>query len=114
MTRLSIAVDRHSGYSVVSLDGELDRSTRQALSLSLDGLLDREEFRLVVDTGQLLFCDSRGLWPLIAGQLEAEGAGGALRLIGVHGALARLLTVRHLVDRFPPYETLAQAARWRR
>lgn len=49
---------------------------------------------------------------MIASQRRAESSGGALRLIGVHGMLARLLTLTQLVDLFPPYAGLEQALRW--
>ncbi|NJP91781.1 hypothetical protein HCN51_20345 [Nonomuraea sp. FMUSA5-5] len=42
----------------------------------------------------------------------AEERGGALRLIGVHGALARLLTITGLVHLFPPCRDFAQATTW--
>lgn len=114
MTSLSITVDRHPGYCLVSLDGELDRNTERSFSRTVHRLVAGEQARLVVNTGHLAFCDSSGLLALITGQRRAEGAGGALRLIGVHGTLARLLVLTQLVDSFPPYTTLAQASHWPR
>jgi hypothetical protein len=46
---------------------------------------------------------------MILTQRQAERRGGYLRLIGVHGPLARLLTLGGLVDTFPPYADLRQA-----
>jgi anti-sigma B factor antagonist len=88
MTSLSITVDRHPGYCLVSLDGELDRNTERSFSRTVHRLVAGEQARLVVNTGHLAFCDSSGLLALITGQRRAEGAGGALRLIGVHGTPA--------------------------
>ncbi|MEU6798135.1 STAS domain-containing protein [Nonomuraea wenchangensis] len=65
-----------------------------------------------VDAEELGFCDSHGLWVLIDAQRRAEKRGGALRLIGVQGTLARLLTVTQLVDLFPPYSDLSHASSW--
>ncbi|MEU6729223.1 STAS domain-containing protein [Nonomuraea wenchangensis] len=61
---------------------------------------------------KLGFCDSHGLGVLIDAQRRAEKRGGALRLIGVQGTLARLLTVTQLVDLFPPYSDLSHASSW--
>ncbi|MEW9547310.1 STAS domain-containing protein [Nonomuraea sp. NPDC050783] len=112
MTHLKITVKHHPGFHLVTLIGELDRQTRSDLHRFLDPLLRGPVPRIVVDTAALTFCDSQGLCALIDSQRRAEARGGGLRLIGVRGTLAQLLVVTQLVDLFPPYASLAQAARW--
>ncbi|MDR8412823.1 STAS domain-containing protein [Nonomuraea sp. 3-1Str] len=103
---------RHSGVDVVRLVGELDGHTLGRFAAALEPLLAAPRPRVVVDVTGLGFCDSGGLRELLGLQRRAESAGGALRLIGVHGSLARLLTVAQLVDRFPPYDSLEHACSW--
>ncbi|GAA2266543.1 hypothetical protein GCM10010149_03520 [Nonomuraea roseoviolacea subsp. roseoviolacea] len=112
MGQLSIGVDRRAGFVLVRLGGEIDRNTWASLARTFTQLLSAERPRIVVDAAELRFCDSSGLWELISAQRRAEAAGGSLRLIGVHGVLARLLTITRLVDRFPPYSGLEEASRW--
>ncbi|GAA4976339.1 anti-sigma B factor antagonist [Nonomuraea thailandensis] len=112
MTQLTITVEQRSGFSLVALGGELDRQTRPGLLRVFSRLLDEPTPRIVINTRELVFCDCHGMGMLISGQRRAEERGGAVRLIGVHGPLARLLTVTQLVDRFPPYASLAQAGTW--
>jgi anti-anti-sigma factor len=112
MTQLSIIVEQRPAFCLISLGGELDRFSQADFSRELDRILTRPEPRIVVDMTRLGFCDSKGLWTLIQRQRRAEARGGSLRLIGVHGPLARLLTVTQLVDLFPPYADLAQASTW--
>ncbi|MEU5864024.1 STAS domain-containing protein [Nonomuraea sp. NPDC047529] len=112
MTQLAITIDQRPGFSLVGLDGELDHQTRPDLLRVFDRLLDSPAPRIVIDTRELVFCDSHGLWALISGQRRAEQRGGAVRLIGVHGPLARLLITTQLVDLFPPYASLTQAGSW--
>ncbi|MET7466618.1 STAS domain-containing protein [Nonomuraea sp. NPDC005501] len=112
MTPLTVSVRQRSGVDLVRLRGELDRGTLGQLATALRPPLDAPRPRIVVDVAGLRFCDSRGVRGLMEGQRQAEGAGGGLRLIGVRGTLARLLTVAHLVDRFPPYDSLEHASRW--
>ncbi|MFC5828656.1 STAS domain-containing protein [Nonomuraea insulae] len=115
MTELSIDVQRLPGCHVVHLEGEVDRTTQQPLAQTFSRLLQADPPpKIVVDVTDLAFCDSGGLWTLIGSQRRAEERGGALRLIGVHGALARLLTITQLVHLFPPYRSLAQASTWAR
>jgi anti-sigma B factor antagonist len=112
MTDLSIDVQRLPGCHVVHLDGEVDRMTQPQLAEAFTRLLQADTPKIVVDVTDLAFCDSGGLWTLISSQRRAEERGGALRLIGVHGALARLLTITQLVHLFPPYRSFAQATTW--
>ncbi|GAA2699052.1 hypothetical protein GCM10010412_095260 [Nonomuraea recticatena] len=112
MTQLTITVDRRPGCSLVSLAGDLDLRTRPSVVDALDRLVLGEEVpRIVIDASELGFCDSYGLWTLYHAQRQAEARGGCLRLFGVHGMLARLLTITQMVDQFPPYADLAQACR---
>ncbi|GAA3264144.1 STAS domain-containing protein [Nonomuraea helvata] len=112
MTQLTITIKQRPRFALLELEEELDHQTHPALLHALDGLLTASRPRIVVDTAQLEFCDSHGLWVLIDAQSRAEKRGGALRLIGVQGSLARLLTVTQLVDLFPPYSDLTQAPAW--
>ncbi|MBE1592317.1 STAS domain-containing protein [Nonomuraea angiospora] len=112
MTQLTITIKQRPRFALLGLEGELDRQTQPALLHALDPLLTASRPRIVVDTAQLEFCDSHGLWVLIDAQRRAEKRGGALRLIGVHGSLARLLTITQLVSLFPPYSDLAHASAW--
>ncbi|MGR6919533.1 STAS domain-containing protein [[Actinomadura] parvosata] len=107
MTDLSIDVQRLPSCHVVHLEGELDRMTQPPLAETFARLLRSDTPKIVVDVTGLAFCDSGGLWTLIRALRRAEERGGALRLIGVHGALARLLTIAQLV-----YRNLTQAATW--
>ncbi|MBB5783762.1 STAS domain-containing protein [Nonomuraea jabiensis] len=112
MTQLTITIKQRPRFALLGLAGELDHQTHLTLLHALDELLTASRPRIVVDTAQLEFCDSHGLWVLIEAQRRAEKRGGALRLIGVQGSLARLLTVTQLVDLFPPYSDLTHASAW--
>ncbi|MEV4020314.1 STAS domain-containing protein [Nonomuraea angiospora] len=108
-TRLALRIDGHQGISVLRLDGELDLATEQSFVRACTRLLAQGQVKIVLDVSRLAFCDCTGLGALIAEQQQAERLGGYLRLIGVHGPLARLLTLTELVDAFPTYVDLRQA-----
>jgi anti-sigma B factor antagonist len=109
-TRLVLRVADHQGVSVLRLDGELDLATQPYFVRACDRLLAHGQVKIVVDVSGLGFCDCTGLSALIAEQRQAERNGGYLRLVGVHGTLARLLTLAELVDVFPPYTDVRQAS----
>jgi anti-anti-sigma factor len=109
MARLVLHIDEHRDCRVLRLDGELDIETGTDFLRACTHLLECGQTNIIVDTSGLSFCDCSGLGAMIKTQRQAERRGGYLRLIGVHGALARLLTVGELVDTFPPYTDLRQA-----
>ncbi|WP_431921032.1 STAS domain-containing protein [Nonomuraea jabiensis] len=108
-TQLALRVDDHQGVCVLRLNGELDLATKPLFTHACARLLAHGQAKIVVDVSELGFCDCTGLSALIAEQQQAEQRGGYLRLVGVHGPLARLLTLAELVDAFPPYTDLRQA-----
>jgi anti-sigma B factor antagonist len=109
MARLVLHIDEHPECRVLRLDGELDIETEADFIRTCYDLLEGGQTNIIVDTSRLSFCDCSGLGAMILTQRQAERRGGYLRLIGVHGPLARLLTLGELVDTFPPYADLRQA-----
>lgn len=111
MTELTIDVHRLPGCHVVHLDGKLDGATRAPLARTFARLLRAGHPTIVVDVTDLAFCDSSGLWTLLTGRRQAEKRGGAMRLVGVHGPLARLLAAAEPVLPFPRRASPSRAAR---
>ncbi|MEV8632359.1 STAS domain-containing protein [Streptosporangium sp. NPDC051023] len=101
MTWLSVTVNDHPRFSVVSLNGDLDKISAPRLEEALAELLARRRARIIIDTTDLGFCDSTGIWILLATLRRAYEQNGWLRLAGVHGVLGRLLEVTRLADAFP-------------
>ncbi|MEV1084025.1 STAS domain-containing protein [Streptomyces sp. NPDC050211] len=78
------------GRCLVVVSGELDLVTatdaRQALKAAVD-----QHRSVVVDLGQVTFCDCTGLSALLAAARAARGRGVELRLRAVPHFLARIL-----------------------
>ncbi|MEU4830686.1 STAS domain-containing protein [Streptosporangium sp. NPDC023615] len=100
-TRLDLSVRRHRDASVIALAGELDKLSSPRLQDVLAGQLDGGACHLVLDVSGLRFCDSTGLWTMLAFQRRAGASGGSLRLAGTYGVLERILTVTGLTAAFP-------------
>ncbi|GAA2997467.1 STAS domain-containing protein [Streptosporangium longisporum] len=100
-TRLDLSVRRHQDTSVIALAGELDKLSSPGLHDVLAEQLDGGACHLVLDVGGLSFCDSTGLWTMLAFQRRTGTAGGSLRLAGAYGVLERILTVTGLAAAFP-------------
>ncbi|GAA3093790.1 hypothetical protein GCM10017600_79980 [Streptosporangium carneum] len=64
-------------------------------------MLTRRHVRIIIDTTELDFCDSTGVWTLLTTLRRAYEQSGWLRLAGVHGVLGRLLELTRLAEAFP-------------
>jgi anti-sigma B factor antagonist len=111
MNRLSVIVKDHPRFSVVSLMGDLDKLSVPQLEEELTQLLERGRVCLIIDATDLDFCDSTGIWVLLATLRRAYERNGWLRLVGVHGFLGRLLELTRLKDAFPIDADLGQSLR---
>ncbi|MBV6696743.1 STAS domain-containing protein [Kitasatospora aureofaciens] len=90
---LRVAVDREGPVRIVTVAGELDHDTADGLRAALTGSADDGIQRIVVDLGELRFCDSTGLNILLRARLDAETAGLRLELAGPRPVVARLFAI---------------------
>jgi anti-anti-sigma factor len=94
---------------VLKLTGELDLDTAPILYSSLEGIVGRGVWRIVVDADELAFCDSTGLSALLAVHQACQSAGGFMRLAAPDDILVRLLAVVGLQATIAVYPTVTSA-----
>ena len=94
---------------VVALHGDLDLNSADKLRTSLTGLIDRSVTKIVVDCGDVAFCDSVGLSAFVDGHSRCRAAGGYLRLAAATPFLQRILAVVGLLGPVSLYNTVAAA-----
>jgi anti-sigma B factor antagonist len=97
--------------TVVTLTGELDLASAPELSARIDALLAAGQTRLVIDLGELTFCDSTGIGILIRANNGCQQRNGYLRLAAPNHNVARVLDVVGLLGVFPTYRTVDAARR---
>lgn len=107
--RLHVAVRQQGSSAVVTPSGELDHHTADLLGTQLDRCVDAGMARLVVDCSALEFCDSTGLNVLLSARLKAEAAGGAVHLVGMLPAVARVFEITGAEAVFAVHESLDDA-----
>lgn len=91
---LTITEGRDGGALALALDGELDLSTHADLAAALEkAIATADVAAIVVDCERLRFCDSTGVQTLLVGLRRATAEGRSLRLVGVRGLVARVLTI---------------------
>ncbi|MFI6485320.1 STAS domain-containing protein [Nonomuraea sp. NPDC050663] len=101
MVELMVEVERSGSTALVRLMGDLDKTTVPQLQRPVRALIADGCTSLVIDTTELAFCDSSGLWLLLETQQQIRQQGGAMRLEGVHGVLRRILEITGLSAAFP-------------
>jgi anti-anti-sigma factor len=84
-------VRQYPGPTVVCVSGELDLEAAPDLCALFDALAEDQQVNMLVDLEKLSFCDSVGLSALIHGYNVCHGAGGAFRITGDTGLVARVL-----------------------
>lgn len=98
---LDISVRHEPEETVVALAGEIDIHTVSRLVSTVEESLERHSpARLLLDLGQVTFCDSQGLGTLVVLNRTATRARSSLVLTNVGAFLTRLLEVTGLRQAF--------------
>lgn len=93
------------GCRVLSLSGECDAATHEALRAGLANALTETPGVLIVDLLQLVFCDGRGA-ALILGAAQTN----PVVLAGLSGTPRQVFDLLDPVNEVPRYRTLKDAA----
>ncbi|MFC4561115.1 STAS domain-containing protein [Nocardiopsis mangrovi] len=88
------------GRALVSVSGELDFATADAVAAELAHAALTVGPSIEADVSRVAFCDAYGLAALLRAAARAERAGGALTLHGVGADLDRLLAITDTAARF--------------
>jgi anti-sigma B factor antagonist len=98
-----------SGASVVTPVGQLDIDTAPRLHTTFDQLRARSITRIVVDLGELTYCDSTGLSALALARNYCTDAGGYLRLAVLNPSVLQMLTAVGIARTVPIYRSVSTA-----
>ncbi|GGQ06202.1 STAS domain-containing protein [Streptomyces pseudogriseolus] len=96
MKPLTIVSSRTPAGPLLEVAGDLDHSNAQQLRRAAAGAVLSAGLLLVVDLGELGFCDSSGITALIAVRNHVVAAGAGLVLVAVPETLRRLLSLTGL------------------
>ncbi|NEC53115.1 STAS domain-containing protein [Actinospica acidiphila] len=91
MEPLTIVSSRTPAGPLLEVAGDLDHSNAHQLRTAAVGAVVSAGLMLVMDLGELGFCDSSGITALIAVRNHVVAAGAGLILVAVPETLRRLL-----------------------
>jgi anti-sigma B factor antagonist len=101
--------DLRTDITVLHLHGELDAGTAANLRMALADVVARPVPRIVVDLGDLRFCDSVGLSAFIVSKQTIVSRGGWLSFAAASPFLQRLLEGVGLTRYFAMYADIDTA-----
>ena len=104
---LDIQARSDSTWSILSLQGEVDISTVDALEEQIEQCL-KHGSRLILDLSGVSFIDSTGL-RLVIGTRQRLSEDGELVLVAQDGPVTRLLEITGLDGAFPVFDTVEEA-----
>lgn len=108
---LAISSSCHDGWVVATVAGEIDTETAPRLSGYMRSLLAGRDGspQIIVDLGEVAFCDAAGLGVLVGARSHAMRHGGALRLVVPEGPVRRVLRVAARTHDLEVHATLSDA-----
>lgn len=92
----SFETSTSGSWTVISVNGELDLSTSEALKSALDDGFGDTTPQIAVDLTDVTFMDSSSLGVLIAYMKRARERGGDVRLVGIQGSPAKVIALTGL------------------
>lgn len=101
--------EHHSGYSVVSVRGEVDLNTSPRLHRAIERGAGRAR-PVVLETSGISFMDSTALSTFLQADEDLRERGVSLRIAAPSQAVERILGVTGLKERFEVYPTVEAAA----
>jgi anti-sigma B factor antagonist len=110
MVSVDLSTREGDGHVVVVLGGDLDVVDAAGVAAALAVVAARAP-EIIVDLARLEFIDSSGVAALARGRKLARHAGGDLLLAAPQHQVLRVLTLTRLIDVFPVYASVDEAAR---
>lgn len=100
---------RHSGVTVVEIEGRFDAVSAPQIKLELHALIEGGDTKLVLNLEKMDFIDSAGLGALVSSLRRAAAEGGDLRLAEVPAFCRSIFELTRLTRVFDVNETEQQA-----
>ncbi len=107
------AFDIRSRYererAILTITGDLDRSTAERLKATARTVWKTEPAGLVLDLSAVPFCDSTGLSALVYVLRGCQASDIGLALVGMEPRVERILSLTRLLAAFDRYPSVAEA-----
>lgn len=104
-----IAASARDDISIVKVNGYLDTTTAAELEEALYNLLQKENYRIVVDLSDTTYISSAG-WGIFIGEIkEIRNRGGDLKLAGMNGDVFEVFQLLEFQSILNAHDTAEEA-----
>jgi anti-sigma B factor antagonist len=109
---LTVQVSRLGEYAVVAAAGSIDFSTHELLESELNQALKLTRTAMIVDVGDVTFCDSTGLNTFVRARRLATARGIVVVIVGLRDRVGYVFGITHLDKAFYSQPDTETAIRW--
>jgi anti-sigma B factor antagonist len=107
---MEISVTQYKRCDMVKPVGNLDAYTAPDLEKTLDAILAKSRFKIVLDLGEVDFLSSRGLWVLVENQKKCKRYNrGEIVLANLHPQIKDTLKLAGLETYFNQFDDVITA-----
>lgn len=100
---------RENGVAVLKVSGYLDTTTASELETALNGLLDKDNFKIVIDLSGVNYISSAG-WGIFIGEIkEIRHKGGDIKLSGMSGDVYEVFQLLEFNSILEAFDTADEA-----
>jgi anti-sigma B factor antagonist len=99
--RLTVSSEREGDVHTISLTGDLDVATAQAVQRELERVEATDALSIVVDLSGLVFVDSAGIRMLLNADARSRADGHRLMLLPGSGAVQRVFEICDVQRKLP-------------
>jgi len=97
---MAVKVDTKSGFTVCSIDGEIDINTSPDIKKSFDKLISKKTPKIVINLSKVTYVDSSGLATLVEILKNMRAYDGRLRLTNLAPKIKSLFEITKLEKLF--------------
>ena len=109
MLDIQMSVDHIGEVAIIKIAGRIDSHTSGSFSNLLNKLIEKKEYKLIVDLKRVDFISSAG-WGLITGVLrEVRGNGGDIKLAGMSERVEESYEILELGELVETYKDVGNA-----
>jgi anti-anti-sigma factor len=99
-----------SGYAVITISGRLALGGEtEKLNAAVNGLLQKNQKKFVLDISALDYVDSSGVGMLVSCLTSVKKAGGDLRVVGANPRIKRIFNMTGVDSLMQMFGTVAEA-----
>jgi len=94
---MNIVMENYQGFPVIAPEGEIDMFNSKELRSAIEGVIEKDQARLILDMKSVKLLDSSGIAVLVSLKRKLDTMGGCMKLVHLHPDVSRVLDITGLL-----------------